>query len=92
MNNTLIVEKIQQILRSNFSWITGDVELTTETRFIEDLRLDSINLVTLQVAVEDEFNLRFDPGVVDLAVVFSSVGEMARFIGGELRSQNAAEG
>jgi len=45
-----------------------------------DLGLDSLAMVTLQVSIEDQFDLRFDPILMDLASVFQTVGTLVDFI------------
>ena len=38
-----------------------DRELTPESRLVEELRLDSLRLLTLAVEVENRFRVRLDP-------------------------------
>lgn len=49
-------------------------------RLREDLRLDSVNIVHLQVEIEDTFDIRFDPGTMDLASIFMTVSSLVDFI------------
>jgi acyl carrier protein len=80
-----IMERITTILRSSFPWLNSSIQINSDSRFVEDLRLDSINLVTLQVAVEDMFQFRYDPAAEDFAVVFSSVGSMVLSVDCQLK-------
>lgn len=38
-----------------------EYEMKMENSFVDDLGFDSVNLLYLQVAVEDEFDIKFDP-------------------------------
>jgi len=60
-----------------------------DKRFREDLCLDSINMVNLQVSVEEQFDMRFDPISSDLTEVFGSVGSLVSFL---LAEDGEAEG
>ncbi len=44
-----------------------------------DLKLDSINLVNLQVELEDAFDIQFNPLETDLAAVFESVDSIIHY-------------
>ncbi|MBQ1223995.1 MAG: acyl carrier protein, partial [Oscillospiraceae bacterium] len=46
-----------------------------ETKLVEDLGLDSLNMMLLAVSVEDEFGFRFD----DMPV-FETVGDISLYI------------
>lgn len=54
--------------------------LDTNNRLKEDLKLDSINLVNLQVEIEDNFNIRFDPINMDLMSIFETIGSLTVFL------------
>lgn len=55
-------------------------QLEEEARLVEDLKLDSINLVNLQVMVEDEFDIRFNPIEDNLSDVFETVKSLLDYI------------
>lgn len=59
-------------------------QLNEEDRLVEDLKLDSINLVNLQVMVEDEFDIRFNPIEDNLADVFETVGSLLDYMESKL--------
>ena len=59
-------------------------KLNEEDRLVEDLKLDSINLVNLQVMVEDEFDIRFNPIEDNLADVFETVGSLLDYMESKL--------
>ena len=46
----------------------------------EDLGLDSLAMVDLIVALEDEFDLYFDPIEMDLEKAFETVGSLVTFL------------
>jgi acyl carrier protein len=58
-----------------------------DARLREDLGLDSLHLVTLQVAVEDHYDIAFDPTDEHLADAFTTVGGLARYVGDLLRER-----
>jgi len=70
---------IREILLRTFSWLDEN-NITLESRLREDLELDSLAMVNLQVAIEDEFDIRFDPVETDLTEVFETVGTLINFI------------
>jgi acyl carrier protein len=63
-------------MRREFDWLDGR-HLDPAMRFMEDLQFDSVALVHLQVAVEDNFGLRFHPLDDDLMEIFATVGSLA---------------
>ncbi len=53
------------------------------TRLLEDLGLNSVNVLYLVIAIEEVFEIRFDDDTgVDS---FSTVGDVADYIGGKLK-------
>lgn len=73
-------ERIRRILVNNFNWLSNAKQILPEHRLREDLELDSLGMVNLQVAVEDEFRMRFDPIETDLVEVFRTVGSLVKFL------------
>ena len=51
-----------------------------DTKLDEDLQLDSFALITLQVEIEDRFNLQFNPLEDDFVEIFSTIGNLIDFI------------
>lgn len=80
MNNREKIEIIQQIIINSFNWITDKDCVTLQSRLREDLELDSLAIVNLQVQIEDEFGIKFDPIDTDLADVFETVGSLVQFL------------
>jgi acyl carrier protein len=55
-------------------------ELRPELRLREDLGLESVTLIQLIVALEDEFGFRVDPITMDLHQAFESVASLVAFV------------
>ena len=51
--------------------------ITLKTKFVDDLRIDSLDIVELLMRAEDEFGMEFDNSVV---LNFSSVGDVVDYI------------
>ena len=71
MKNSM--EKLTDIFQELF-------EINFNDSLRDDLKLDSINLVNLQVAIEDSFDIRFNPLESDLALIFKTVGSLLSFL------------
>ena len=50
-----MLERIAEIIKEQLN--VGDVEITAETRFKEDLEADSLDLFELVMALEEEYNI-----------------------------------
>jgi acyl carrier protein len=50
------------------------------TRLRDDLQLDSLHLVELQVSLEDQFAVAFDPADEGLPDAFDTVGSLAAYV------------
>jgi acyl carrier protein len=57
MNDTLILEGIAEVVRQRLSW---EGPLTMDMRLVEDLRLDSVRLLTLAAEIENRFRVLLD--------------------------------
>ena len=57
-----------------------EYEIKVESSFADDLEFDSVNLLYLQVAVEDEFDIRFDPISDDFSEIFKDVKSLCAYI------------
>lgn len=71
----MIFEKIQEIISVQFN-VEKD-KINRETTFQEDLNADSLDLVELIMAIEDEFDLEVeDEDMEDI----SSVGDVVEYV------------
>ena len=80
MSDEDILAGIQEVARVHLEW---DGTLTPELRLIEDLRLDSIRLLTLAAEVENRFRVlldELDEGAI--ATVGDLVAVIRRKLGG----------
>jgi acyl carrier protein len=57
MSNEAILAGVAEVARVHLGW---EDPLTPDMRLVEDLRLDSIRLLTLAVEVENRFRVRLD--------------------------------
>lgn len=89
MNSKTMLKLMQQILVNNFDWLTDADSILAEHRLRDDLGLDSLAMVNLQVIIEDEFDMRFDPIETDLAEVFETVESLADFLVSYLDKEGA---
>ena len=71
---------IKDILVSSCDWLIDPNKITKDSRLREDLELDSLSLVNLQVKLEDELEIRFDPVEMDLTQTFKTVGTLVSFL------------
>lgn len=57
MSDTAILDGIAQVAQEHLGW---QGSLTPEMRLVEDLRLDSVRLLTLAAEVENRFRVLLD--------------------------------
>ena len=76
----MIFEKLKELISEQFG--IGMDSITMETSFADDLNADSVDLVDLSMALEEEF------GVEELAEEevssISTVGDLVRFLQGKI--------
>lgn len=72
----MVFEKLQQLLAEEFS--IEPEEITMETSFMEDLEADSLDLVEMMMALEDEFGI--DPITEEEAATIKTVGDVVALI------------
>lgn len=84
MNSGAVFQSLKRILTLTFPWLTNTDQILPQHRLREDLELDSLAMVNLQVAVEDKFDIHFDPIETDLTDVFETVGSLGDFIENQL--------
>jgi acyl carrier protein len=71
----MVFERIKKIIADQLGADEDDV--TMETTFIEDLGADSLDVVELVMAIEDEFDMEIDE---DEAENISTVGDVVDYI------------
>lgn len=76
----MIFEKIRKMMAEQLN-IDPD-RITLKTKFVDDLRIDSLDIVELLMHAEDEFGMEFDNSVV---LNFSSVGDVVDYITNALK-------
>ena len=76
----MIFEKIRKMMAEQLN-IDPD-RITLKTKFVDDLRIDSLDIVELLMRAEDEFRMEFDNSVV---LNFSSVGDVVDYITNALK-------
>lgn len=72
----MVFEKLQQLLAEEFS--IEPEEITMETSFMDDLEADSLDLVEMMMALEDEFGI--DPITEEEAATLKTVGDVVELI------------
>lgn len=76
----MIYEKIVGMISEQFHIDEDDISM--ETSFREDLNADSLDLVELIMALEDEFELEVDDDVVEqIATVEDAVDYIKKIVG-----------
>lgn len=71
----MIFEKVSSALADQFSVDVS--EITMDTNIMEDLEADSLDLVDLVMALEDEFDIEFPEDKIDN---FKTVGNVVNYI------------
>lgn len=74
-------EIFDRVVRIIHDVLESEEVVTREATFADDLMFDSVSLLYLQVAVEDEFDIRFDPLTDDFTSIFYSVDSLCKNIG-----------
>jgi acyl carrier protein len=79
VNETAIFEAIRGLVKDT---LRVDLPVDMNTDFRRDLRLDSLKLLELVVAIENRFEIILEPG--DEAAL-NTVGDVVRFIAGKVK-------
>lgn len=69
------LEQVKKILAEQFSMSEDDINMNTS--FVEDIGADSLDLVELVMALEQEFDLEIDDDEVEK---IKTVGDAVRYI------------
>jgi len=64
-----ILEGIGAIIRTSGLGPAGNVEIKAETRLIDELGFDSVSMLELVTAIEDEFDITIDFEDLDIEVL-----------------------
>ena len=80
ISSDAVLQIIQQILKNTMQSSANISHILPQHKLREDLELDSLAMVNLQVAIEDEFDMRFDPIENNLTEVFETVGSLMAFV------------
>jgi acyl carrier protein len=81
-----ILDGIAEVARRHLDW---QGELAPGMRLVEDLRLDSLRLLTLAIEVEDRFRVALDEE--DEAAI-ETVGDLVALVGRKLAAREAEGG
>lgn len=76
----MVLNKIKEIIATQFN--VDEDEITKETSFKDTLNADSLDLVELIMALEDEFNLEVEDDEVDM---IKTVGDAVEYITNKLQ-------
>ena len=76
----MIFEKLAQLIAEQFN-VDAD-SITMDTSFADDLNADSVDIVDLSMALEEEFNI--DELGEEEASSISTVGDLVRFLQSKL--------
>ena len=72
----MIFEKLKELIAEQFN--VDEDSITLETSFTDDLNADSVDIVDLSMALEEEFDI--DELSEDEASSISTVGDLVRFL------------
>ena len=72
----MIFEKLKELIAEQFN--VEEDSITMETSFTDDLNADSVDIVDLSMALEEEFDI--DELSEDEASSISTVGDLVRFL------------
>ncbi len=70
-----MLERIVEIIREQLN--IDDVDITEDTSFKDDLGVDSLDLLELVMAFEEEYNIELNPEELE---GISTVGDIMEFI------------
>lgn len=74
-------EKLQEIIADSMGDIDAS-EITPETRFVEDLHADSLDVLEIVMAIEDEFDIQIaDDAAESIKTVQDAVDQIKKIVG-----------
>lgn len=86
MNNTImtIEDKVKEVISQKLGLVVE--KIGNHKSFVGDLGADSLDLVELIMAIEDEFNIEIED---DVAQTLTTVSSVVEYVTGALHTQNA---
>jgi len=81
MKTEIVFEKLKKMLNEGKFMSIGNIdeEIKHNTSLINDLALDSIQILELIIAIEKEFGISCDPEELDLSL-FDNIDDTVKFI------------
>lgn len=82
MERSEMRKRLEKIMTENIPKLKGKEELMRldVTRIADDLQMDSFDIVTLQVVLEDNFGFEFNPLEDDFEEIFQTMGNLEQFV------------
>ena len=77
---SMIFEKLKSLIAEQFN--VDEDSITMETSFADDLNADSVDIVDLSMALEEEFGI--DELTEEETASISTVGDLVRFLQGKV--------
>lgn len=71
----MVLQKIKELIAEQF--MIDEEEITSDTSFVDDLGADSLDIVELTMAIDEEFDITIDDS--DLPKL-QTVGDLSRYI------------
>ncbi|MCT4688876.1 acyl carrier protein [Vallitalea sp.] len=68
-----MLEKVITIIKDI---LDTEESMNGETHLLDDLAMDSISMLYLQIAIEDKFNVKFDPLEDEFEFIFSNINNL----------------
>lgn len=88
------LRKITEIIEKRYKEAGMDdssAVFNEDTHIRQDLGFDSIMLVVLQIDIEDAFHIRFNPAEEDCRQIFTTIGNLCRYVLQRLGSEEIYE-
>ncbi len=82
MNKIELRNRLEQVMMCNIPKLEGKEELLKQnhTKLADDLQMDSFDIVTLQVALEEMFLFEFNPLEDDFVGIFENMDSLEKFL------------
>lgn len=80
MNEDRVLTEVRRLVSELPDCLISFEQILPERKLMEDLGIDSVAMVDLMVAVEDCFDIYFDPVQTNMAEVFETIGSLAAYI------------